>query len=243
MGLVVERSPRAARTSTGPLAHGFYTTGQLFLEEYYTLARHRQGRHRHAAHGRQHPALHGDGGGRAEGDRSAPTASPARTPTSTTATRCSCSATTWPRPRRCSGRGCSTGSPARTRPQLRGRRPAARPRWPQRADVHLRRPARHQPRADERAAARADRPRLDRPGLHRRPHRRLRGAGRVVDELPAGRGRGDLRRPRRRPARRPPRSSAPAERLLSTVPPGLLPVEPGDRRRGRRSTTCTCCAA
>ena len=37
MGLVVERS-RALLDSKGPLSHGFYTSGQLMLEEYYTLA-------------------------------------------------------------------------------------------------------------------------------------------------------------------------------------------------------------
>jgi anaerobic selenocysteine-containing dehydrogenase len=37
MGLVVERS-RALLESTGPLSHAFYTSGQLMLEEYYTLA-------------------------------------------------------------------------------------------------------------------------------------------------------------------------------------------------------------
>ncbi len=37
MGLVVERSESLLR-NRGPSAFGFYTTGQLFLEEYYTLA-------------------------------------------------------------------------------------------------------------------------------------------------------------------------------------------------------------
>ena len=36
MGRVVEVSQRLLREK-GPLSHGFYTTGQLFLEEYYTL--------------------------------------------------------------------------------------------------------------------------------------------------------------------------------------------------------------
>ena len=42
--------------------------GQLFLEEYYTLGVIGKAGHRHAAHGRQHPAVHGDRGGGAEGD-------------------------------------------------------------------------------------------------------------------------------------------------------------------------------
>jgi anaerobic selenocysteine-containing dehydrogenase len=37
MGQVVERS-KALLAEKGPLSHGFYTSGQLFLEEYYTLA-------------------------------------------------------------------------------------------------------------------------------------------------------------------------------------------------------------
>ncbi|HET6626057.1 MAG TPA: nitrate reductase [Nocardioidaceae bacterium] len=37
MGLVVDRS-RALLDDKGPLTHGFYTSGQLMLEEYYTLA-------------------------------------------------------------------------------------------------------------------------------------------------------------------------------------------------------------
>jgi ferredoxin-nitrate reductase len=37
MGLVVERSKRAI-SDFGPSSHGFYNSGQLFLEEYYTLA-------------------------------------------------------------------------------------------------------------------------------------------------------------------------------------------------------------
>lgn len=36
MGLIVERS-KALLEEKGPLAFGFYTSGQLFLEEYYTL--------------------------------------------------------------------------------------------------------------------------------------------------------------------------------------------------------------
>jgi anaerobic selenocysteine-containing dehydrogenase len=37
MGRIVERSQELIRTR-GPLSHGFYTSGQLFLEEYYALA-------------------------------------------------------------------------------------------------------------------------------------------------------------------------------------------------------------
>ena len=47
----------------------------------------RQGRDRHAAHGREHSAVHGDRRRPRSRRRSGPTASPARTPTSTPATR------------------------------------------------------------------------------------------------------------------------------------------------------------
>jgi len=57
LGTVVERS-RQLLAEQGPLAMAFYTTGQLFLEEYYTL-----GVIGMAGigtpHGRQHPAVHG----------------------------------------------------------------------------------------------------------------------------------------------------------------------------------------
>jgi anaerobic selenocysteine-containing dehydrogenase len=38
MGRVVERSKQLLATEAGALTHGFYTSGQLFLEEYYALA-------------------------------------------------------------------------------------------------------------------------------------------------------------------------------------------------------------
>ena len=59
MSLIADRS-REIRDRFTSGAIGFYTSGQLFLEEYYTLGRHRQGGPGHAAHGRQHPALYGD---------------------------------------------------------------------------------------------------------------------------------------------------------------------------------------
>ncbi|MCZ2525299.1 molybdopterin oxidoreductase family protein [Streptomyces sp. HB2AG] len=38
MGRIAERSRQLLATDAGALSHGFYTSGQLFLEEYYTLA-------------------------------------------------------------------------------------------------------------------------------------------------------------------------------------------------------------
>ena len=64
MDLVVERSTQLL-DEQGASALGF-TSGQLFLEEYYTR-RHRPRRDRHQPHGRQHPVVHGHGRLSAEG--------------------------------------------------------------------------------------------------------------------------------------------------------------------------------
>ena len=58
--------PRAARRARAR-AIGFYTTGQLFCEEYWTLATIARGRDRHQPSGRQHPAVHRDRRRGAEG--------------------------------------------------------------------------------------------------------------------------------------------------------------------------------
>ena len=154
MDAIVTRS-RQLLDSRGAGSIGFYTSGQLFLEEYYT-----QGiiaaapsaptisTGTPACAQRQRP--------RPSRNRSAATDSRAPTPTSITPTSSRCSATTSPRRRRCCGPGCWTGSPAAT---LRRsvRRPAAHTRGPARH----RAPgtaAGHQRRPDERIAARADRP-------------------------------------------------------------------------------------
>jgi len=63
MGRIVERSRALLDRPGGWGRFGFYTSGQLFLEEYYTPRGDREGGTRHAAHGRQHAALHGGGGG------------------------------------------------------------------------------------------------------------------------------------------------------------------------------------
>ena len=96
----------------------------------------RQGRYRHPPHGRQHPAVHGDRGRGDEGElRLRRPAGQLRRPRPLRR-RCSCSATTWPRPRPCCGRGYSTGWPGRDPPWwcawIRARR-----RLPGRATVHL----------------------------------------------------------------------------------------------------------
>ena len=98
----------------GPSAIGFYTTGQLFLEEYYTLAV--------IAHGGL-GTNHVDGNTRlctataaaALKESFGATGSPAPTPTWTTPTSSPCTGTIWPRPRRCCGPASSTAWPGRTR--------------------------------------------------------------------------------------------------------------------------------
>lgn len=65
MGRVVERS-RALLDTKGPLSHAFYTSGQLTIEEYYTLAVIGKG-DRHAAHGRKHAPVHRHRGRRVPG--------------------------------------------------------------------------------------------------------------------------------------------------------------------------------
>jgi anaerobic selenocysteine-containing dehydrogenase len=60
MNAVVDRS-KALLESDGPSALGFYTTGQLFAEEYYTLTT-IAGRHRHESSGWKHSAVHCDCG-------------------------------------------------------------------------------------------------------------------------------------------------------------------------------------
>ena len=106
MGRVVERS-KALLEEKGPLAFGFYTTGQLFLEEYYTL-----GVIGKAGLGTPHM----DGNTRlctataaeAPSNLSAPMANPVPTPMWTTPIPSASTATTWPRHRQCSGCGCWT---------------------------------------------------------------------------------------------------------------------------------------
>ena len=90
------REGQAGPRPTPPARSGSTTPGQLFIEEYYTLGGDRQGRARHDPHGRQHAALHRDRGAGPSSRRSAPTASPARTPISTSPMPSSWSGTTSP---------------------------------------------------------------------------------------------------------------------------------------------------
>ena len=114
MGRVVETLARPPRRE-GPAVARLLHVGPADARGVLHPRRHREGRHRHAAHGRQHPSLHGDRGSLAEGVVRHRRAARLATPTSTTATRCSASVTTWRPPRRCCGRACSTGSTAPTR--------------------------------------------------------------------------------------------------------------------------------
>ena len=160
MNRITERSRQLLR-ERGPLSHGFYTSGQLFLEEYYALAVIGK-----AGIGTPHM----DGNTRLctataaaalEGVLRSRRTARAPTPTSTAATRSSSTDTTWPRRRPCCGRGCWTASPGPDRPKVvcvdprdtevaapRGRPPG--------------RPARHQPRPHERPGPRGPGERLAR---------------------------------------------------------------------------------
>ena len=230
----------AERTASTP-------AGQLFLEEYYTLARDRQGRARHPAHGRQHPAVHRDRGGGDEGVLRRRRPARVATPTSSTATRSSCTATTWPRPRRCCGPGSWTAPAASDPPAHRLRRPA--PHRGRRGGRAHRRGApgaarRHQPGPDERPDPRAVRQRLGR----RRTGSREHTLG--VDELRGDRRAVHARAGGRRSAASTPDDVRRAARIFGTSragalhrAAGLLPVPPGHRGVGGRATTCTCCAA
>jgi ferredoxin-nitrate reductase len=67
MDLIVERS-RQVLNEQGPLGMSFYTSGQLFLEDYYTISLVARGGIGTPPPGRQHAAVHGDLRLRAEGD-------------------------------------------------------------------------------------------------------------------------------------------------------------------------------
>ncbi len=206
MDRIVRRS-KELLDEHGPGALGFYTTGQLFAEEYYTLAAIARG---------------GIGTNHLDGNTRLCTATaaealkesfgcdgqPAPTPTSTTPTSSRSSGTTSPRPRRCCGCACWTGSPDPTRRRssasTRADTPVARA-----ATVHLAPLPGTNVALMNGAAARDHRPRLGRPRLRRRAHRRLRRTRRRGRGVPARAGRGDLRSRRRRHPRRRRSSSAP----------------------------------
>src|SRR5215213_1489981 len=113
MEAVVERT-RAVLREQGAGGIGFYTSGQLFLEEYYTLAIIAR-----AGIGTNHLDGNTPSARRRPGNRSrspsAATASRGPTAMSTMPTPWPCSVTTSPRRSRCSGCACSTDSTDRTR--------------------------------------------------------------------------------------------------------------------------------
>ena len=114
MDRIVSRS-QALLADHGPGSIGFYTSGQLFIEEYYT-----QGVIAHGAIGTNHV----DGNTRLCTATAAEAlkesfgcdASQVPTPTSTTPTSSRSTATTSPKPRRCCGCACWTDWPDLTRP-------------------------------------------------------------------------------------------------------------------------------
>ena len=203
----------------GPLSHGFYTSGQLFLEEYYALA----------VIGKA-----GIGTPHMDGNTRLCTA------TAAAALKESFGADGQPgllrrhrqlrrhlplRPQH--GRDADGAVVAGARPPRRpgpARSSASIPRDTEvasHADVHLRRPARHQPRPDERPGPRSPRQRLGRcrttsRDAHPRPGRAP-GGGRAVDGRGGGR---DLRR-RAADIREAARIFGTSDRVLSTVLQGF----------------------
>jgi Molybdopterin oxidoreductase Fe4S4 domain/Molybdopterin oxidoreductase len=173
LGAVVERS-RELLAEQGPLAVGFYTTGQLFLEEYYT-----QGVIGMAGIGTPHmdgntPAVHGHRRPGPEGElrqRRRPRllrghqrlrhAVPGRAQRGRDPDR-HVDADARP-PARAGSAEAGGGRPAGHAGGPRGRPPPGDPQ-------------RHQPGPPQRHPARAARQRLGRPGVRGHPHRRL-GAG------------------------------------------------------------------
>jgi anaerobic selenocysteine-containing dehydrogenase len=63
----IVRHSRELLSEQGPSSFGFYTTGQLFLEDYYTLAVIARG-HQHKPPRREHAPLHGNSRGVAQGE-------------------------------------------------------------------------------------------------------------------------------------------------------------------------------
>ena len=239
MGRIVERSRALLDGPGGWGRFGFYTSGQLFLEEYYTLAVIGK-----AGIGTPHM----DGNTRlctatAAAALKASFGSDGQPGSYTDVDHCDTLALWGAQRRRDAGGAVDAHArpAARTRPATaRGRRPA---RHPGRARGG-RAPAgagRHEPGVDERHPARADRARLDRRGLHRRPYARVRRCW----PRPSSRTRSTAwRRPAAStPARsqRRPRSSVPAS--ACSRPCSRASTSPTRRRRPpARSTTCTCCA-
>jgi anaerobic selenocysteine-containing dehydrogenase len=115
MDLVVGRT-RALLEEQGPSAIGFYNSGQLFTEDYYTLGL--------IAHGgiRTPTSTATPGCARPPRPRRSRSPSPATgnrapTPTSTPPTSSASTGTTWPRRRWSPGAASWTGWPARTHPR------------------------------------------------------------------------------------------------------------------------------
>ena len=243
MDRVVARSDELLEEQ-GPGAIGFYTTGQLFLEEYYTLGVIAHGGIGTNAHGRQHPAVHRHRGRGAEGVASAADGQPG---SYTDVDHADVIALYGPQHGRdADGAVDADAGPAR-RARTRRRCSASTParhRSPEQATVHLAPAAGHQRGADERAAARDHRARLGRPASTSRHTRSAsRSCARVLDGYTAGAGRRDLRRPAPRTCAR--RRRAHRHRRAAAVDgaAGLLPVPPGHRRRRAGQQPAPACAA
>ena len=218
MGRIVERSQELLADAGGWGRFGFYTSGQLFLEEYYTLAVIGKA-------GLGTPHMDGN----------------TRLCTATAAAALKASFGTDGQPgsyarRRPLRRDRAVGPqrrrdpdgavdadarpPARRRPAADARRRSAPHAGGARGRRPPRDPQRHEPGADERAPARAHRARLVRRRVRRRAHPRLRRLERVVAGYDVrARGR-DLRRPARQ-IEEAAELLGTSQRLLSTVLQGF----------------------
>ena len=218
MGRIVERSRRQL-ADKGPLSIGFYTTGQFFIEEYYTLAvigkagigtPHMDGNTRlctatAAAALKENFGSDGQPGSYTDIDH-------ADTFFHFGSNLAEQQTVLY---MRCLDRRRGPNPPKFVVVDPRPT-PAALE-----ADLHVADQERHECRLHERHPAADHRQRLDRPGVHRRAHRGLRRAEADRDAVHAGARCGDLRRcPWSRSARRR-ASSARAERVLSTLLQGV----------------------
>ena len=231
MARIVAKSRDAPASARARSAHRLLHQRPAVPRGVLHAGRHRQGRPRHPAHGRQHPALHRHRRRGAEGVVRLRRPARLATATSTHTDAIFLFGHNMRRdPDGAVGAILDRTRGATTRRLDRLRRPATHGRRrARRADgVHLAPRARHEPRPDERPAPRAPRGRSGstRPASTPTPWASRRCGGPSSPTRWSGSS-GICGRPRRRRPQGRARSSAGAERLLSTVLQGVLPVPPG----------------
>ena len=230
MDLIVDALACESRPATARARIGIYNIGPALPRGVLHARAHRRGRTRHAAHGRQHASLHGDGG--AGPDRIL--RHRRRIPARTGPRRDGRHPARRPQPGRDPDRavGARPGPPPGAATPAARRRSIPRTATAAEADVHLAPRLGTNVAAAERAPPSGDRERAHRPGLHRAPTPSASSAlarrRREVD--PGPRRRQSPASPSRQLAATRPRSSGHADPRLDGAP-GRLPVDPGDGRR------------